>query len=219
VTRPYWAFAALVLAGLLGFGVYSCRNRQIVQQQTIQANDHHTAGTIHEQAAENLKPELDKAKLDVARLKAELAKLRAGSGSPPHPGVSVPPVEPGGLENVGPGVEGVGNGALQQIVAKQDEIIAAQDVQINGLETQVTNLTLRGDEYKAESASLRAVISHSPKRFNRAAGIEGGSDRSIAVWAEYDLGRIRTGLTVTRRPIETGSRTTLEASARIGWSF
>lgn len=223
MSRIRWIAAGIVLAFILGFGVYACRERQVVSQTSIQANQHHEQGVIddaqgavHDQAAEAQKPILKADAETVARLRAEVARLRAASARP----ASVPssPEDPT-PQSVGAPVE-------TPLEAAKDQLIDALTKENTDLKVQVENYYAESksyhaasDHYKQETASLRTIIQTMPRPRPRAIGMDYGTNNTLAVWVERDFGPIRTGASVMRRQIPSINQTTVEAVVRLGVTF
>jgi len=204
---PIWVKPALIgtilvlVVGALGWQIYS---QKMAIAALAQANQQHGAAVIQEQqadtqhqAVETQKPIIVMQAANTSRLEAELAILRASL-----------PVD------------------QSPLVAKQDELIQAQKVRISGLETQIVNLTnestsrkAEADQFKAEAASLRVVIAHTPQPHPLAVGLLYGTNKTMGVWVEYDIQRLRVGVDVISRPIQVMGQTNLEAVGRIGWRF
>jgi hypothetical protein len=201
----------LIVLGLIGFGIYSCRNHQQSTAAVAQADQHHeqaivdaAQGKIFDQAVVVKTPILKTNSKEVARLKAEVARLKQEA-------TVIPPAL------------GAANPALD--IAK-DQLIAAQGEQVQDLEQQVENLTLSRDAWKAsaeasqrETGNLHTALGKQPSYRPRAISLIYGTDKTMGVGAEYDMGPVRVGLDVVRHPAGATGRTTLEAVGRIGWRF
>jgi hypothetical protein len=108
-------------------------------------------------------------------------------------------------------------------VAK-DALIAAQDRLIQDQAAQIRTVTLEARSYKAAftqsqaaEVELRAALA-ARSHHVWAAGGSYGTEGQAGAWVERDLGRVRIGLDILRRPLAAGN-STLEAVARLGWSF
>jgi hypothetical protein len=129
-----------------GLWVTSCLGRHQVTAHVQQADQQHIVaaaqaaqGEAHDQDVAARQPQLQDDADQVARLRAEVARLRrpapSGPGAPsmPEPEPVVPPSD------------------LVAVVAKQDLLIAAQDKLIQDQGTQILSLTLARDSWKASS--------------------------------------------------------------------
>ena len=204
---PIWLKPALIGTVLViggGALAWQVHSQSAEIAALAQANQQHGAAVIQEQqadtqhqAVEAQKPIIVMQAANTSRLEAELAALRASL-----------PVD------------------QSPLVAKQDELIQAQKVRISGLETQIVNLTAEGesrkaeaDRYKAEAVSLRTVIAHTPQPHSLGVGLLYGTNKTMGVWVEYDIQRLRVGVDVISRPIQIVGQTNLEAVGRVGWRF
>jgi hypothetical protein len=114
--------------------------------------------------AQQAQAQADKAKADAeaAKLRALVAKLRAGQGSPSRPGVPEPPVVDDGMAGAAPPDGGLGHGALDEA---RDALIAAQEAQIAARDREILVLTRARDGWKQahddrqrETVSLRLAL-------------------------------------------------------------
>jgi uncharacterized small protein (DUF1192 family) len=147
-------FAGLCLLAL-GFGAWQGMREGKEGQGVQKADQHHEAmvvaqaqAVISDQKAEDRKPTLKANSDEVARLKAELAKVKAGIPSDGPSAESVPTYPD-----------------LRPVVAAQDQLIQAQDHQIQGLQAQVLDLTSARDSWRTsakdsqqEAVQLRAAL-------------------------------------------------------------
>lgn len=194
------AIGGLIVALILGFGIRQCRQQQVVTKVTQQADAKHAEvvqeaqkGAEHDQKAEAISPELKALRAEVARLRRVAAPALA-VGAPKNP--------------------------LAPVVSAQDRVIQSLDV-------HDTEMTEARDSWRAsatasqeEAKQLRVALDHTPKFRPLAVGILYGTDQSVGAWVEYDIGRLRVGVDVVRRPIDsTSSRTSVEAVGRVGWRF
>lgn len=147
--------AVLVVLGLTVFALDAYHKRQSAQAETA---SHVAAGeaNAHVQQAQAIpdhSKELQSAKDDVARARAEVARVKRilaanqGHAVPDQPGPS--PALP----------QAVDPDPRDSVIASQDVLIKAQDQQIKGLEIALSDKTRQSDEYKAafEAERRRAV--------------------------------------------------------------
>jgi hypothetical protein len=223
MTRLRWIAAGLVLAFILGFGVYACRGRQVFTQTIDQANQHHEQGAIHDaqgavhdQAAAKEEPILKADSQEVARLRAEVARLRAASSRPaplpPTPGLPKP-------EPAGPPVE-------TPLEATKTDLIDALTKENGDLKTQNAELKAARDghreasaQYQQETASLRVALRAIPAPRTLALGLLYGTNNTTGAWIEKDFGPLRIGADVVRRQIPATNQTTTDANLRLGITF
>ena len=215
-----WIIGAAGLALLAaGLGAWSCVGKVASAAHAQKANQLDTAAAhsasqgdsyvaqVPVQAAQVL---TDAA--EVARLRAEVARLRKAPVTPPAPpaGPSLPAPEPVVLPSDSPA-----------LAHAKDGLIDAQRKQIQDQASEIHTLTLGMQSYKsafqqAQASLVQERAAHPEHPW--AAGGSYGTDRQAGVWVERNLGRIRVGVDVVRHPLAAGN-STLEAVARIGWSF
>jgi hypothetical protein len=215
------AAVALVVGGAWVGSRYDLHvvNKSLTQadQQDRQGTASATQGASHDQAAAAQQPTLQADAEAVSRSRTEVARVRATTPRPapvpPTPGVPNP--EPAGAPVETP------------LEAAQGHLIDALTKENTDLKAQNAELTAARDswreaagQFKAETASLRTVIAHTPKPRPLAVGVLVGTNRSFGAWVEYDLGPVRVGADVVCRPAVTlGQKPEVEAIGRIGWRF
>jgi hypothetical protein len=162
------ACVASLALGLAG-GAYGCRvyvERNAVQAN-VEADQHHeqavtnaTQGAAHDQAAEAAKPQVQADAATVARLRAEVARLRKAAAAP----ASVPPVVP--PANPDP--------VATPLDLAKDELIEALGRENTNLKVLNLELDLRGDSFKsAYEASAREVVALRLAREGQLAAVKG----------------------------------------------
>lgn len=205
--------ALLMLLGV-ATSIKACRARKAAAVATTQAAQAGTQGALDEshaqgayQAAQQLQPVIVRDDTAVAAAHAEVERLRAALAV----ALQQAPVQD-------PAREALIAAQATENAAQATEI---QDLKARGadLEAAYTAQVKATGDYKAQAASLQ-VANDLLRRAQRpwAAGASVGTDSSKGVWAERDLGPVRVGVDVIRRPA-TGGSTTLEAIARVGWRF
>ena len=197
MTRLRLYLAGIVIAAILGFGVYQCRNQKIVPLQVQQADKNDAQGQAHEFNAVNHDQQADSSTPELVRLRAEVARLRSSAA----PALAV----------------GAPDNPLVPVVAAQDRLIQAQDDQNTELTGARDEYRAAAQSYKAEAGNLRTALDHIPTFRPLAVGVLYGTDRSMGAWVEYDLGRVRIGADLVRRPLDIAGRTNIEGTVRLGW--
>ena len=213
------AAGCLALAAALFFGGWAVGARkgqaeaaQAIQESSIlkervhaltqkSASHEALAGTAG-QAAKDQTPVIE-------GIKARLARIhQPGPGSQPAGPAQVVDGHPG----AGPGDDG-GEAALK------GQLIEAQDRKIGALETEVSERHLALDAQKEATSTseqrgdrLEAALAKAADPRTRAVGLIYGP-QTKGVSAEMDLGPVRLGVDVVRRPAE------FEAMARVMWRF
>ena len=159
-SRTRWlGVVALSLACLwVALDTRSCWGQHQEAQHVQVADQQHQAavtaaaqGAAYDQVAKDHEQQLQDAAAQVARLRAEVARLRQAP-PPSHPGDTVPASNPD-PQPVVPGVD------LAAVVAKQDQLIAAQDRQIQEQGEQIRVLTLDRNAWRtsAQASAQEAV--------------------------------------------------------------
>jgi hypothetical protein len=145
----------------------------------------------------------------IAEIKTRLARIhQQGPGS-----------QPAGPAQVVDGHPGAGSGDDGSEAALTAQLIEAQDRKIGALETEVSELhqALDAQERATEVSEQRgdrvqAALAKVADPRNRAFGLVWGQ-RTKGFTAEMDMGPLRVGMDVVRRPNET------EAVGRVLWRF
>ena len=162
VKRITWAILALLLI-VSGLWCASCvlRHRALAHEASAaQAHEsatiHATQGATYDQQVQAQDSAVQSDAQEVARLRAEVARLRRPA---PRPDPKPIPTEPSIPQPVSSPVD------LAPVVAKLDELVKAQDREISGLKAQVVTITKARDSWKLaaqdsgrEALQLRASL-------------------------------------------------------------
>jgi len=214
-----YGVAALAVAVVLGVTRYAwIHHHQTVQVHAAdvshaQAVTHQATAEVHDANAASLQPQVNAATDEILRLRAEVERLRHKAPA----GHNLPPSTPQPIQDP---VD------LAPLVAKQDELIKAQDDKIQILEARDKERVAGEAEWKASNKALQAEVTSlrgalaSQKSLDHGWGIGAsyGSDRGPGLSVEKAIGPIRASMDVIKHPLP-GGNSTLEARARIVWSF
>lgn len=200
----------LVIAGVCG---YSCRSHHQVVV-AIKKADVAQAAEVKDEAkgdADDKQLEADAPILaadDAAVTRLEDAQP-APAPAPPH--APTPDPQPVGLPAVV-----VGDPRDQALIQALQKDLADTQQALHTAITAAADYKQAAQDSQAEAAQLRAALTVRQKAW--AVGGLYGTDSSLGAWVERDLGVVRVGVDVVRRPI-AGGQTTLEAIARLGIRF
>ena len=231
--KGYLIAAALLLAGGIGLGWWARGGGKSQPAALAQADKKdqvaaaaYTQGDQHGQEAKTTAGTVAKDEAaaagtgaEVAKLQAEVARLRKLHAAP------VCPAGAPGAAPADPGAQPVG----ADLDAAKDQLITAEDADRGALHQDLadtkTELAQTRDEaasfrraadsFQAESATLRSAIVP-PRPW--AAGVIYGTSSTVGAFLERDLGPFRAGVDVVRHVLPAGTAT-IDASARLGWSF
>jgi hypothetical protein len=218
--RVYAAIGAAVLLFGVGGWLYQAHGRHVEAKAITQADQHHEAGTTseaqgvtHAQAADAKTPILQADAAEVARLRVEVARLRAAAPRPaPMPQTpGMPEPQPAGAPVESP------------LDAARDDLEGALTKENGDLKEALAERTAEAeafhkssDEYKAEVASLRIAIRAVPAPRTLAMGLLFGTNNTAGIWGEKDFGPVRVGADLVRRQLPTINQTNVEAVFRVG---
>jgi hypothetical protein len=198
--------------GALILGIHSCQTSHKGQTQINVAIKDQKAeeksvkeGSDYEAQAKQFSDTLSADAAEVARLERPRTAIDHAPSGPPSPGELV---------------------AQPVVVAPDPQDVALNEAyrkEIADLKTQLQTVTLESQSYKAanqasqsEVIALRAALALTNHHW--AAGAVYGTDNTVGAYVTRDLGLVRVGLEVVRRPV-LGGQTTLEAIGNIGWRF
>ncbi len=204
VPSRLWFLGLIPIALVIGFGVYSCASQRSIKADVTQADRAHAVvvaevakAEVLDQVAAKRTPVLQSGAREIARLQAEVTRLRAISQQ-------VPTV----------------------LDTAKDDLLDAQATRIPILEAQVETLTESRDAWRTaagasqqEAGHLRTALGRQPAYRPMAINLIYGTDKTLGLGFEYDAGPLRLGVDVVRHPAGTTGRTTLEAVGRVGWRF
>ena len=232
--KGYLIAAVLLLAGGAGLGwmargwgskSQAAALAQAAQQDQTGANAY-DAGVQHGQEAKTTAPAVAKDEAavagtgaKVAELQAEVTRLRKLQSG------AVRPASAPGAPAAGPLPLLVG----APLEAAKDQLIVAEDADRGALKQDLSDTKTQLSQtqasaasfqqsavaYRAETITLRAAIVP-PRPW--AAGVIYGTSSTVGAFIERDLGPFRAGVDVVRHVLPAGTAT-IDASARLGWSF
>jgi hypothetical protein len=208
-----------------GFSFTSCGDHKAVAAAMVQDNKTDATATAalnkgvsSAKAAQAQEPTIQaahsKVDADRARLQMDEARSARPIRIPAPAGSHGPDPQP-----VPPPLESPVEQDKDQLIHDLTKENAALRAQNTDLQAAVASLKPAATGFQQESVSLRQSVStlQGDKRA-WAAGVVYGTSQTLGAFVERDLGPFRAGVDVVRRVLPAGNAT-IDATARVGWSF